>query len=238
MVCWGGRRRMASRARAQNRHRPAGRSTRTHAARSIGLVVEGQTEGTAFRQLPTLLPSCPVLDRPAVVKGIGSDATPGQVAKRVAREVAFLQPDNRKVIVCIDLESRPLAAADFANQVAAALAEALPEVGGRPGYPVNVIVADRAFEAWLLADIACLAKNGTRPPKKCYESHMRPMVGGRRCGYHYGDDLLRTFLGRYDKTRDGPRLFAKLNFAHARIPCDGGGRGSRSLAAFLEALGT
>jgi hypothetical protein len=171
-----------------------------------------------------------------VVEGIGSDSTPSQIAKRVARDIAFLQPDNRKVLLCIDRESRLLTAEDLAAQVAAALAVVLPEVGGRPGYPVHVVVADRAFEAWLLADIECLAKTGVRPPRKCYESYMRPKLGGRKLGYHYGDDLLRTYVGRYEKTVDGPKLFAKVNFAHAIVPCDGGGRGSRSLANFLDAL--
>jgi hypothetical protein len=44
-------------------------------------------------------------------------------------------------------------------------------------------------------------------------------------------------LGEYEKLRDGPRLFAKLHFDHARIPCGSGSYGSRSLQAFLSALG-
>lgn len=215
----------------RNRTRP-----RRSSSRSIGLVVEGRTEGLAFRKLPGLLPGCPPVDRPAVVDGIG-DVSAANVAKRVVREVAFLQPDNYKVIVCIDLECRPTTAADFARDVAAALAAALPLAGGRPGYPVEVVVADRAFEAWLLADIECLATAGLRPPRKYYEGHMRVKEGGRKIGYHYGDDLIRKFVGKYEKTRDGPELFAKVNFAHARVPCDQGSRGSKSLAVFLNALG-
>jgi hypothetical protein len=110
-------------------------------------------------------------------------------------------------------------------------------VGGFPERPVRVVVADRAFEAWILADIQCLTPPGRpRPSRRCFEGYMRPKRGGRSNGYHYGDDLLATFLGRYDKVRDGPELFARLHLAHARIPCGSGGRGSRSLAALLAAI--
>lgn len=199
------------------------------------MVVEGRTEGAAFRHLPRFLAGCPPIDRPAVVEGIGADAPAAQIAKRVVREVAFLQRDNRKVIVCVDRESRSLTAANFAADVARALEAALPGVGGRAGYPVDVVVADRAFEAWLLADIDCLWR-AAKPPKRCFEGYMRPMQGRKR-GHHYGDDQLEKFIGRYEKVRDGPRLFEQVNFAHARVPCGDGGRGSQSLAAFLQALG-
>jgi hypothetical protein len=173
--------------RSADRRCRSRRVRRPRSPQSIGLVLEGKSESLAFRQLPSLFRECPPIDRPAVVEGIG-DISAAQVAKRVAREVAFLEPDNRKVIVCIDRESRAVAAEELAQEVAAALCEALPEVGGISNYPVDVIVADRAFEAWLLADIACLAASGQRPPKKCYEGYMRPKLGGRKQGYHYGDD--------------------------------------------------
>src|SRR3954468_16442694 len=75
-------------------------------ARSVGLVVEGKTEGKAFKLLPKLLNDCPRLDGPAVVDGIGAEATPEQVARRVAKDVAFLQPDNDTVVVVVDRECR------------------------------------------------------------------------------------------------------------------------------------
>jgi hypothetical protein len=66
---------------------------------------------------------------------------------------------------------------------------------------------------------------------------MQVKQGSRRRGYHYGDDLLAKFLGQYDKTRDGPRLFRNIHFAHARIACGHGGYGSASLQAFCSAIG-
>src|SRR4051812_33829458 len=105
--------------------RRRGSRPRRPASRSIGLVVEGRTEGIAFRRLPELFPGCPPVDRPAVVDGIG-DISATNVAKRVAREVAFLQPDNYKVIVCLDLECRQSSASDFARDVATALTDTLP----------------------------------------------------------------------------------------------------------------
>jgi hypothetical protein len=192
----------------------------------------------ALRQLPYLLSGCPPLDKPGVVNGIGASATPEQVAKRVARDVAFLQPDNQKVIVCIDRESRTESAVAFAAQVSTALDAELPRVGGTSAN-VAVVVADRAFEAWILADVAgiCSSKSHRKKPaNRCYEGHMRAKRGSRWAGYHYGDDVLRDVLGRYEKTRDGPELFAMLDFDRALIPCGHGGRGSASLRSLIEAL--
>jgi len=205
-------------------------------ARSVGLVVEGKTEGKAFKLLPKLLNDCPRLDGPAVVDGIGAEATPEQVARRVAKDVAFLQPDNDTVVVVVDRECRVVSAVDFAAEVRTELARLLPALGAENDYPYHVVVADRAFEAWLLGDLKCLAGPRRTYAVKCYEGHQRVKGGTRSSGYHYGDDVLKEVLGDYEKVRDGPRLFEKIHAEHAGVRCGRGSYGSQSFALFLAIL--
>lgn len=217
--------------------RGVGRTRRVGRAR-VGLVVEGQCERDAFRHLSRLVDPCPPFDRPAVVGGIGETASPRQIAERVAPAVAFLQYDNSRVIVCIDRESREASADALAAEVEVALRSELPRCGGTLRTPVVVVVADRAFEAWLLADIQNLASLHRKapPPARCYEGYMRVRGAGRGFGYHYGDDLLERTFGRYRKTREGPSLFSELSVRDAREVCGNRAFGSASLDRFLRIL--
>ena len=200
--------------------------------------MEGQCERAAFLYLARMFPGCPPLDRPAVIGGIGESATADQIARRLARTIAFLQRDNSRIVVCIDRESRNETAAVFAADIEAALNRELPRCGGS-AVPVTVVVADRAFEAWLLADAEGIAaRHRVAPPsRRCWEGYMRPRPGTRAAGNYYGDDVLASMLGRYDKRRDGPRLFSELDTVTARAPCGPRTWGSRTLDRFLSAVG-
>jgi hypothetical protein len=136
------------------------------------------------------------------------------------------------VVVCIDREQRAESASELAASVAKALEGEL-SARGRNARHVDIVVADRAFEAWLLADALGLYKRGTFKRKPDFHSFEGKL--GRE--HKKGVVELSLLLGRpYAKTVDGPGLFAKVTFADARI-CGKGARGSRSLDKLLRVLG-
>jgi hypothetical protein len=201
---------------------------------AVGLVVEGQTEYMALPLLHRrkLVAGCPPL-RPSSLNGVGEQPSPEAIAKQVLPKVVAHQVAGRSpIVVCFDRERRGAAGTDLGRSVVTELRRLLI-LDGRSTDDVFVVVADRAFEAWLLADAHGLFARGVfrvQPRVFCFEGEL----GARS---RLGVDELSHLLGRdYHKTRDGPRVFAAIDFAEARK--NGPGlRGSASLDAFLIALG-
>lgn len=200
---------------------------------AVGIVVEGETE---YYALPLLhhgklaLASCPPI-RTSNLGGIGSHLTTNGIAKMAAPRIkAHLIAGRRPAILCLDREQRPECAGAFAQAILAALQR---EVGKEYAQAVKVVVADRTFEAWILADALGLAARGqfVRAPKfHCFEGAM----GERQ---EKGTVELTRLLGReYRKTSDGPGLFEQLDYGVAR-DWGRGKRGSRSLDKLLRTLG-
>lgn len=199
---------------------------------AVGLVVEGETEYHALPQLHTkrLVAGCPPL-KPTNLAGVGSHLTPQGIARRVVGSVRAHFAAGRQVVVCIDREQRTECAGELALAVRAqivALLRAAPA-----DRDLHVVVANRAFESWLLAGAVRLYEKGAL--KKRFKVHRFEGDHGKRG--RKGVEELSDLLGRpYDKLRDGPRLFAQLDFETAR-DFEGGGRGSRSLDKLLRVLG-
>ena len=212
------------------RTRRAGRSER------VAVIVEGACEREAFRRLPSRLPGIPPLDLAAAtrsnLRGVGGTAPVAAIARKVVPRAILLAPDNARILVCLDREDRVETPGAFARAVARAISAELAAREKVLGIPLDVVVVDRAFEAWLLADIAslCIAKRRPVPRRRCYEGYLR--------GRDVGSRVLARTLGSYGKTSDGPDLFARLDFAQARRDCTSGrGWGSKSLDYFLGLLG-
>ncbi len=202
----------------------------------VAVIVEGKTELEAFRRLYGRVPGCPFLDVASRSRsdlgGVGGGSSPEAIGEKVARRAVMLAPDNDKVVVCIDREGRATGAGEFAASVVRAIQCALASLG-ELGIPIDVVVADRAFEAWILADIQgiCRLKRVPPPRNRCYEGHQEGE-------FDFGAKLLKRILGRYDKAIDGPDLFALIDFGRARLtPARGRAWGSASLDGFLVALG-
>jgi hypothetical protein len=101
----------------------------------------------------------------------------------------------------------------------------------RDGGTFAVVIADRTFEAWLLAGSSALQKCGAfvKGNSSRFEGHLGEQ-------HKKGQIELTKCLGReYAKTTDGPALFAKLDFSEARDHANG--QGSKSLDKFLRSLG-
>ena len=227
---------MISKGRLQARladRAPPRRPRRPNIKPTFGLVVEGDAEYAALPLLhkKKLIANCPPL-KASNLGGVGSDRDPTGIAKLVVgRVIAHKVAGRHNVVVCIDREQRLVGPGAFAAQVAQALTTELLSRSANPA-GVFVVIADRAFEAWLLADAAGLHARGhfSRPLQaQSYEGSM--------CAQQLKGTLeLTTALGRaYAKTTDGPALFAALDLPVARSHKHG--LGSRSLDKFLRTLG-
>lgn len=201
---------------------------------TVGLVVEGETEFDALPLLHRehLVAGCPPL-RAVNLRGVGSHLDPIGVAKMVAPKViAHVAAGRTRVIVCIDREQRDLCAGAFAQAVGRELAAELRRLRCSSS-DVHVVIADRTFEAWLLADARGLNARGhlkSAPRFHCFEGQMGKQ--GKK-----GVVELTQLLGRpYDKTSDGKSLFREVDFATAR-KYGPGHHGSRSLDKLLRTLG-
>lgn len=201
---------------------------------TVGLVVEGDAEFAAFPLLHKnkLIAGCPPL-KASNLNGVGSDRKPEGIAKLIAPKVIAHQTAGRtKVVVCIDREQRSICAPGFATAVLDALKMELQR-RGKPSDDVHVVIADRTFEAWLLADAKGLHQRKVfkqAPKFNSFEGQM----GERQLK---GVVELTNLLDRaYSKTKDGPDIFTKLDFPTARTHSKGAA-GSKSLDKFLRTLG-
>ncbi len=196
----------------------------------VGLIVEGQTEFAALPKLARLLDGCPPL-RPINLRGVGAERPPIGIARLAAPHIIAHQAAGRsRIIFCLDREDRKECPGQLAQAVSSALSTELRNRGRDPS-GLAVVVADRSFEAWILADARGLHKGGhfkSAPKFSTFEGHP-----GKR--NHKGLDELAELLGHpYAKTTDGPKLFEALSFPAAR---NFKRHGSRSLDKLLRTLG-
>lgn len=200
--------------------------------KTAGIIVEGDAEYAASPLLHTkkLLPGCPPL-RVTNLGGVGSHLEPIGIAKRVLPKVIQHQVQaHTPILICIDREQRTTSAMKLATQVLQELTTLLTKER-RSSSEVGVAIADRAFEAWLLADARGLHRKKMFVRGPAFHSFEGAMGKQQKKGVVELGEL----LGReYRKTGDGPRLFEKLDFVAAR---DHGGHGSVSLDSFLRMLG-
>jgi len=201
---------------------------------TIGVIVEGDTE---YHSLPLLyrkgmVDNCPPI-KPINLHGVGSHRDAGGIAKLILPKVIQHRLQGReRVIVCIDREQRELCAPALAHSIRSALVSELDKKGRSPG-DLHVVVADRCFEAWILADAAGLYSRGVFSMPPAFHSFEGQLGAERKKGTKELDKL----LGRaYSKTVDGPLLFRQLSVKSARCH-QKNGSGSRSFDKFLRAVG-
>jgi hypothetical protein len=199
---------------------------------TVGLVVEGDAEFYALPRLSVMVTGCPPL-KATNLGGVGPDLTAQGVAKRALSSVlAHLFANRTRVIVVLDRESRQASSAHFEAEVLHELSALLAARKTTAAF-LQVIAADRAFEAWILADAKGLHEKRffrTAPRFHSFEGQM----GERN---EKGKREITSLLGEpYSETRHGPKLFEAIDPAAARawqLP----GRGSRSFDRFLTHLG-
>lgn len=208
------------------------RGSKAHARAAVGIVVEGRAEFAALPRLAEIVPGCPAL-RPKNMQGSGPDMNSLGVARRAFPHVReHLDAGLQRVVVCVDREERTVLAATLATQIRRELHRMLA-ASDYSTETVSVVVADRAFEAWILADANGLWQRKQfrrRPRQHCYEGHLGP-------GNDKGKaEISHLMASEYKESRDGPRLFGLIDISAAR-EYRASGRGSRSLETFLLAVG-
>lgn len=210
------------------------RARRSGVQPTVGMIVEGDAEFATFPRLHKEVADSRWPPIKAInLGGVGSHLEPQGIAARIVPKIIQLHAGNvHRVVVCFDREQRDQCVVEFANAVTAATRAKLAEKG-RSDLQFAVVIADRCFEAWLLAGAASLTANGTfksLPTTVCFEGSM----GERQ---RKGVLELSKALGRdYRKTTDGPKLFLEMD--HATSADHGPGkRGSRSLRKLHKELG-
>jgi len=99
------------------------------------------------------------------------------------------------------------------------------------GEQVHVVVKNRKFENWLIADPKALASlKGRFKPTQAFRKHVSP---NKADNVPDGAVLLKQICVKgsyYHKTQDPPRILAAMDVAE-------GGRNSRSFRRFLRLVG-
>ena len=210
------------------------RDRRPGVRKTAGLIVEGDTEFAALPLLHTKkrVPQCPPL-RAINLGGVGSHLEPIGIAKMVKPKVLqHMVADRSPIIVCIDREQRTIGADKLASDIFRAL-KSLLDAENRSSDGVHVAIADRTFEAWILADARGLYKRRIFQHAPTFHKFEGEMGKNQKKGLVELGEL----LGRpYGKTTDGPRLFEQVTISEAR-KCGPKDHGSRSLDNFLHMLG-
>lgn len=195
----------------------------------IGLIVDGEAE---FFSLPALMQR---VDTPHEVRGrvVHAHIHPlGGIPKLVHRlivPVKALVEQRRadKVVVLLDREQRRRCCGDIAHELKGALERECARQA--IGVLIEVVLKDRTFENWLVADPEALRKS---PKRFDVKSSFVKQVEPDRADAADGLKLLKaaTRKGGYDKVADGRLILSVAD--PLRI-----GANSRSFRRFLRVIG-
>jgi hypothetical protein len=191
----------------------------------VGVVVEGQSEFTALPELreqllrETSATSLRVLH--ACYDPLGSPARIVKACRGVIKQLVGRNFDL--AIVLIDREEQSSSAPEIAKTLEASFASA------GMGLPISVVVKDRCFENWLVADLAALRKLGARfDVSNAAVAAVEPDRADRADAIRL---LKRCVKGdAYGKVDDARRILAKAIVANMA-------EHSRSFRCFLARLG-
>ena len=170
----------------------------------VGLVLEGNTE---YNAIPLLLQRLGVrTGAPSVFNGQPVHASiRSLVENRLIRYVRTqLVKATGTVLVILDRETRPQSASEFGKRVFTEMIRQVKRLDGEEASKrIAVVVADRSFENWLLADPEGIARS------KLLRRNTR-IVGQVAC--HADDrnakELLQRSMARrwYERSLHGPQL--------------------------------
>lgn len=170
----------------------------------IGLICDGVAE---YETLPGLLSRCGTPHQIVVtLKGDIQPLAPApQVAKAIVRVLPIhLEKKVDHVVVILDLESPAACAVERATEIAVALR------GRNLPLACSVVVKNRAFENWLIADPAAI----DRIPKRfrLEASERRRIMQGQADNLDAQKLLKRNCLqGQYEKRLDARRILDQAN---------------------------
>jgi len=189
----------------------------------IGIVVDGEAE---YASLTLMFPALQAhtnhtLLHPVLAK-IQPYAPPGAIAQRCTlASRAFLHKSPDLIVVLFDRENRSECCGTLARQVEASLESGIP-------CSVGVVVKDRMFENWLVADLDALEQ---QPARFRLSQRDRRLVAPNKSDRCDALSLLKRATGHeYDKVRDAKNVLKRAS--PERIAAN-----SRSFRGFLRLLG-
>lgn len=191
----------------------------------VAVVTEGDSE---YKALPVLFDQL----RGAVtelefIKITKLPVQPDGPTEKIRRECAklgslFKAKKVDLVVLILDREQQADPSGAVAQRIASTVSSAVP-------MNLQVVLKDRAFENWVIADVDALAQ---MPARFSVTPALRRAVTPNKADRVAAIELLKraSSTGAYDKIRDAERVFS-----HAKV--DKIGRNSRSFRHFLHVLG-
>ena len=190
---------------------------------NIGLAVDGQSERAAIPKLKNALESaCPLRILTPVFFQSNPEASPAALAKTCASRIEILKVQGAaEVVVLVDREGREVCPGEFAAEIAQHLATLVDVT-------VSVVVKNRMFENWLIADVAALS---AQPKRFAVSEGTRKAIEPNKADNLDGIDILKRCVidGSYNKVEDSKKILAHADPRNIA-------KNSRSFRRFLRCL--
>lgn len=193
----------------------------------VAIITEGESEWGA---LPTLFAQLAAATGSAfltpVLLKVQPDGPPAKIARECKRVFRLLEEKRvTKVVVVLDREQRQESSGELAQAIDAAIRSTCGF-----SFELFVVMKDRAFENWVLADLEALRSQRSRFE---VSASLERAVAPNRADRTDALDLLKHATrggASYDKRQDSKRTLQKADIL--RIASN-----SRSFRHFLHALG-
>lgn len=192
----------------------------------VAVISEGDSE---YASLSLLYPQLAELTGHVMLGPYRLNITPLADVRRIAREckpLLRIAATKRAdlALVLLDREQRQECPGRLAQQLEAEISRTCA-----PGPPARVVIKDRTYESWLIADLAALR---AQPRRFAVSRAIERKVTPNRADSCGADELLeRAAVGPpYDKVKDSQRICARLDVEAAAMH-------SRSLRHMLHVLG-
>lgn len=191
----------------------------------IGVLTEGVSEVRGLAMLYTQIHSrCPNRLLQPLKINVDPLAAPGILARECkSRLLIARQQGASRSLVILDRENREDCPGEIAQSIEAAINKICPIM------PVQVVLKDRAFENWLIADPDALAvQKGRFRVTAAQRSRISPGKADRCDGYSLLSSM--AVKQQYRKVADSQLICGKMDIYKAA-------RNSRSLRHLLHAVG-
>ena len=190
----------------------------------VGIVVDGDAESQALRLLAERIDIEDAQLLTPAYANMQPKSAPGQIAQSAKSRVDILLNRNAdKIVVLIDREDRDECPPKFAKLI--------EQVFRKLGYDeVTVVVKNRTFENWLIADIKALKSlRGRFRVTKSFEKKVSP---NKADNVRDGEALLKAIAidRKYHKRRDAKAITTIQEALEIA-------RNSRSFRRFLRVIG-
>ena len=190
----------------------------------IGILVEGSAELEALKLLTERIKIEGIQLLSPIQASMQPKSAPGQIARVAAAKLGILKTKKaERVIVLIDREDRPECSGGWAVEIEAAFK--------RLGHQhIKVVIKNRKFENWLIADVGVFRKLKAR--YKVTEKFEKSVVPDKADTVADAKALLDQIVIKhgFHKRRDAAQVAALQD--HLEI-----GKNSRSFRRFLRLIG-